>query len=106
MQQLPDQEVLNSWVKFLHPQSLKSNLICAAVILVSWETLKRTVIDHARTFYWCGFDESGQDILSPEYKKEVVALHRSLFGASLRWFKEMKAIDDADVDASEQIIHW
>jgi hypothetical protein len=96
------QDVEASWERFLHPDSLRSDLIVASLYLAAWETLKTTVIERARDFYWCGFDEHG-DKTSPEYQKEVVVLHKSLLKASLLWLQRCKAIDATDIDRVEQI---
>jgi len=85
------------WERFLDPEVLRPNLILASVYIAAFEVLKNSIIERLRFFYVSGFDQNG-DIISPEYKDEVLAKDRSLTYASLKWLKEAKAITDEDVE--------
>jgi hypothetical protein len=93
---------LESWEQFLNPQELRYGLIGASLYLTAWETLKAAVIDRVRDFYWCGFDENG-DKTSPEYETRVLARSKSKLKASLLWFQEAGAIDEADIQRVERV---
>jgi hypothetical protein len=92
-----DNDSQAKWERFLDPEVLRPNLILASVYIAAFEVLKNSIIDRLRFFYVSGFDQNG-DIISPEYKDEVLAKDRSLTYASLKWLKEAKAITDEDIE--------
>jgi hypothetical protein len=96
-------DAFEAWAKFLHPACLKANLIGASLFLAAYETLKSTAIERARDFYWNGFDEQGADRSNPEYVTSVLSRHKSPFQASLLWFVEMRAIDEAELACVERL---
>lgn len=91
-----------SWLKFLNPESLRTNLIAASLYLSAYETLRSTIIDQVRSFFVVGFSGTTETI-SGDYKLKVTALHSSLFKASTMWLEQMGAIDDEDVQALDAI---
>jgi hypothetical protein len=94
--------VSSSWEKFLNPESLKSNLIVSSLFITSFEIFKGSIIQHPKTFFSDGYDENGH-ILGDEYKNEVTLKSKSPIYASLKWFLEMKAIDENDMEIFELI---
>lgn len=92
----------NAWKnveKFLDPKQLKSNLIRASVFLSAYELLKGAIVEHPRTFFGDGIN-NGEDLLSPDYKKEVIDLSpkKDIFDASCRWFVKTNAISKSDLE--------
>jgi hypothetical protein len=95
-------ETDSSWKKFLHPDTLKGNLISSALFISAFEMFNEAVIEKPKAFFSDGFDQNGL-ILGDEYKKEVSSKSKSPIYASLFWFKEMEAIDDEDICRFENI---
>jgi hypothetical protein len=92
----------SSWEKFLHPETLRGNLITISLFISAFEMFKDRVIEKPETFFSNGFDQNGL-ILDDSYKVEVLSKNKSRLYASLLWFKEMGAIDDADIEAFDAI---
>jgi hypothetical protein len=93
-----------SWLKFLHPETLKMNLILSSCFLAGYECLKDAIVDRLRSFYVNGFDQNGLK-LSPEYNTEVLALDpkKNALKASITWLLNNQIIDVADCEAIERI---
>ena len=85
-----------SWEKFLHPETLKNNLIAISLFITAFEMFKDRVVEKPETFFTNGFDEDGL-IVDERYKSEVLALSKSKLYASLLWLKKMEAIEQADI---------
>lgn len=94
--------VWKSWERFLKPENLKANLIISSLFITSYEILKDSIITRIRNFYTNGFNEKGW-IVDKEYQTEVKKLNKSLLYASLEWLKNMKIIDDNDIEAFNEI---
>lgn len=91
-----------SWGKFLHPETLKGNLIAISLFITAFEMFKDSVIAKPETFFTNGFDESGR-IVDEQYKTDVLARSKSKLYASLLWLKEMDAIEQADIAIFDSI---
>lgn len=94
-----------SWEKFLHPETLKGNLIAISLFITAFENFKDRVIEKPETFFSNGFNENGLIIDKEQYDKEVLSLSnkKSKLYASLLWFQKMDAIDDADIMIFDEI---
>lgn len=97
-----DPKVRQSWVEFLNPEVTRLRMIAASIYIAGFEILKDSVVDRIRSFFWTGFDESG-DKIDPKYQSDVLARNRSPVYASLDWLKEMNAIDDGDVAVFDRV---
>lgn len=95
-------KVRQAWEDFLNPELTRSRLIAASVYIAGFEVVKDSIVRRIRRFFCTGSDESG-DIVDPKYQSDVLARDRSPVYASLRWLKEMNAIDDADVRAFDRV---
>jgi len=91
-----------SWKKFLHPETLKGNLVAVSLFITSFEMFKDAVVQKPKTFFTNGFDKNGP-IVGEEYKTEVLSKSKSPLYASLLWFKEMGAINNSDIEAFNTI---
>src|SRR5690554_488199 len=94
-----------SWEKFLHPETLKGNLIAISLFITAFENFKNNVIEKPEIFFSNGFDENGPVIDTAKYKEEVLSLtdKKNKLYASLLWFQKLEAIDAADIDAFDGI---
>ena len=92
----------SSWEKFLHPETLRGNLIGVALFISAFEMFKRHVIEKPETFFTNGFDQNGL-IIDERYKTDVLSKAKSRLYASLLWFKEMGAINDVDIQVFDTI---
>lgn len=92
----------DSWKKFLHPETLRGNLISIALFISAYEMFKESVIEKPKTFFSDGFDKNGP-ILSESYTQEILSKSKSPIYASLLWFKESDAIEDEDISKFENI---
>ena len=95
-------DVANSWNKFLHPETLRGNLLVISLYIAAYELFKTSIIEKPETFYSTGFNKDGI-IISDKYKIEVLALSKSRLYASLLWLKEMGAIDNSDIETFDGI---
>jgi hypothetical protein len=95
-------EAANSWEKFLHPETLRANLLAISLFVAAFEKFKECVIEKPEAFFCDGFNKNGF-IISERYKTEVLPRSKSPLHASLLWFKEMGAIDDSDIQAFDEI---
>lgn len=95
-------ETKSSWEKFLHPETLRGNLIAIALFISAFEMFKDRVIEKPETLFLNGFDQNGP-IVDEKYKTEVLSKSKSRIHASLLWFKEMEAIDDDDIESFDII---
>ena len=86
-----------SWQKFLHPETLKGNLIHIALFISAFEMFKDIIIEKPKTFFSNGFNQDGL-ILSDSYKTEVLSKSKSPLYASLLWFKDIGAIEEEDIE--------
>ena len=91
-----------SWEKFLHPETLKSNLIAISLFITAFEMFKDRVIEKPETFFTNGFAEKGL-IVDEQYKTDVLARSKSKLYASLLWLKEMDAIEQTDIAIFDSI---
>ena len=89
-------ETDKSWEKFLHPETLRNNLIAISLFITAFEMFKDRVVGKPESFFTNGFKEDGL-IVDEEYKTEVLALSKSKLYASLLWFKKLEAIDESDI---------
>lgn len=97
-----DPKVRQSWEEFLNPEVTRPRLIAASIYIAGFEALKDSVVGRIRSFFWTGFDKSG-DKIDPKYQSDVLARNRSPVYASLEWLKEMHAIDAGDVAAFDRV---
>ncbi len=91
-----------AWENFLNPDIIRPSLIIASLYIAAYELLKNTVVDRIKTFFMVGIDQHGVQIDS-EYASEVQSRNASPTYASLDWLKEMKAIDENDVEVFERV---
>jgi hypothetical protein len=92
-----------SWEEFLDPDVTRPRLIAASIYIAGFEALRDAIVGRIRDFFWTGFNESTGDRIDPKYQSRVLSRNRSPVYASLDWLREMRAIDDADVLAFEQV---
>lgn len=93
-------DVMQSWLKFLNPESLRSNLILASIYLAAWETFEHGVMGHIEGFYLVGFDQNGFKY-SDGYK-QALARDKSPFRASMLWLQDMGVVDAADMELADR----
>jgi len=91
-----------SWEKFLHPETLRTNLISISLFITAFEIFKARVIEKPETFFCNGYDENGP-IISSKYTSDVLSKNKSKLYASLLWLKEMDAIEQSDIDLFDSI---
>ncbi|RRQ22225.1 hypothetical protein [Thiohalobacter thiocyanaticus] len=95
-------DVDDSWEKFLHPETLKGNLVIIGLFISAFEIFREAVVSKPKTFFSNGFDEDGL-ILDDKYKEEVLSKSKRKLTASLLWFQEMGAITGDDIEAYHSI---
>lgn len=92
-----DDKVQASWERFLHPETLRSNLIVASTFITAFEMLKYSIIERIKDFYTFGYDSEKGMIVDDKFKTEVLNRNRSPLHASLDWLKENNVIDAEDM---------
>jgi hypothetical protein len=98
-----DQQVIQSWDKFLNPEKLKESLVKASLFLSAYEILKESIIDRPKSFFtneW-HLDENTGELkgkVSKSYKEKVTSLcPKDEFHACCLWFKDQGAINESDL---------
>lgn len=97
-----EEDVKKSWLNFLNPETLRSNLVAASVFLSAFEILKECIIERPKEFYTTGFNENGL-IIDKDYRLKVLSLNKSPIYASLEWFKNHNAIKQKDIEIFTEI---
>jgi hypothetical protein len=86
-----------SWEKFLNPQTLRQNLVLAAVFLAAYEMLMDAFTEQLRGFYSHNWTvENGWEV-DHAYKEKVLSLDKKEIVACAKWFKNSGAINDEDL---------
>jgi hypothetical protein len=91
-----------SWEKFLHPETLKENLIAISLFITAFESFKENIISKPELFFANGFDENGRTV-DDKYKTDVLSKSKSRLYASLLWLKEAGAIEQSDIESFDSI---
>jgi len=95
--------VLKAWDDYLTPNVMQRRMQGAAVFITSFEVLKDIVIAHPLDFISLGW-EGDRPTKSPRYKEEVLSLDKNdQAHASLLWWRNAGAIDDADIDTFKAV---
>ncbi len=82
--------------KFLHPKTLKNNLLTISLFITAFENFKESVISKPVAFFCDGFNENGY-ILDEKYNTDVLSLSKSKLYATLLWLQTLEAIDQHDI---------
>ena len=90
------------WEKFLHPKTLKANLLAISLFITAFENFKENVISKPVTFFCNGFNENGY-ITDKKYEADVLILSKSKLYATLLWLKGLGAIDQSDIAKFDEI---
>jgi len=90
------EDAYQSWIEFLNPASLKSNLIVASLFLAAYETLRNSIIEHIRGFYTNGLGHNKSSVGSDDYEK-VLSRHKSPMDASLLWLRDRRIVNASDI---------
>ncbi|MGE5579240.1 MAG: hypothetical protein ACM3WU_04265 [Bacillota bacterium] len=84
---------------FLEPAIMRERLIRISLFIAVYESLKETVIENVKYFYWSGFQD-GKEIFKG-YEEQVLSRSRSRKGSVLKgtllWLVDAGAISDEDV---------
>lgn len=80
-----------------HPEELRSTLASVSLYVLAYEGFREGAIDHVHMLYANGLDESGWTFDEEEYRREILSRNKGPFLASLDWYREMGAVDDADL---------
>jgi len=94
--------IKQSWERFLNPESLRANLIAGSLYIAAFEMLKSSIIERISDFFSTGFNQDGP-IIGEKYKTDVLSLNKSQLYASLAWLKNMNIINDNDLEEFENI---
>ena len=92
------------WEGILNPIKLKTTLIKAGIYLVSYETLKNTIVDKLKDLYsirWEYDEHTGKiiSVQSPDFKNKVISLYpKDEFQACCLWFYNRNAINENDLE--------
>ncbi|MCF6210100.1 MAG: hypothetical protein L3K24_05410 [Gammaproteobacteria bacterium] len=88
---------MEHWQKLLHPDLLRHNLISSSIYLTAYESCCTNIIDKPKEFFTDIVDSEFVPN-EEEYKKDVMSLSKSPLEASLKWFKNMEAVDNEDIE--------
>ncbi|MFO1461058.1 MAG: hypothetical protein U1G08_16845 [Verrucomicrobiota bacterium] len=96
-------ELSESWERLLNPESLKRNLVAAAVFLAAYEMLKDSMIDRLRDFFSDDIMAESGSVTSPDYRVKVLSLHKKEMVACSLWFRNMGALAEDDLKTLGEI---
>lgn len=87
----------------LSADRIRANLQNAAMYLVAYELLRRSIVDELKAFYLVGMPGITSPDLQREYKEEVSCRHRKLYEASCLWLADQGVLDEAAVVELQRI---
>ena len=97
-------ENFDKWLAFIKPENLKDNLICCSLYIAFFETTKAYIVDQVKDFYSIGWNQDSGDVISENYKIDVVANDpKNIVHASLLWFRKTNAITDEDIQLYSEL---
>ena len=100
---MENKENIDKWIKFLHPENLKDNLMFSSLYIATFESFKDYVIDEVKFFFHVGFSE-GKDSFDPRYIESVKSKDKKYIdNASLLWLIEMEAISPEDFELYKEL---
>jgi len=82
----------------LNPEVFKTNLLFTSLFIAYFENTTDYIIDQPRSFFINGFDPEKGDLISPDYKTNVLSLDKKPINASLKWFQSLDAINSTDIE--------
>ncbi len=94
--------IWDSWERFLKPENLKSNMVILSLFVTSYEILKDSIIERIRNFFTNRFNGK-ERCVDKEYQTEVMILNKSPLYASLEWLRSMEAINENDIKQFDEI---
>lgn len=96
------EEKYKKWLEFLNPDSLKERLISISVFVATFESFNDFVVEQVKFFFNTGFDENGYTF-SSDYEVKVLSKDKNQVNASLKWLKEIGAIQENDIIVFHEI---
>lgn len=100
---MENKENIDKWIKFLHPENLKDNLMFSSLYIATFESFKDYVIDEVKFFFHVGFSE-GKDSFDPRYIESVKSKDtKYIDNASLLWLIEIEAISTEDFELYKEL---
>lgn len=98
---MKNNEQWQAFEEFLNTDITKPRLIMASIYNFAYSMLKESIIERLRSFICTGFRDN-EDL---RYRTEVLSLNKrqSPLYASLEWLKNMKAIEQSDIDIFDKI---
>ncbi|CEN33676.1 hypothetical protein [Capnocytophaga cynodegmi] len=90
-------------VDLLNPELFKSNLILSGLFIAYFENTTDYIIDQPRSFFSFGYNSEKGDLISQDYKTEVLSLDKKPINASLKWFLNQNAINEADIEVFNEL---
>lgn len=87
-----------SWERFLHPETLRGNLISFSLFITVFEFFRERVVEMPKEIFSSGKELSIS--AKEDYKREVLLLdkEKNALTASMLWFKKFEAIDNQDFE--------
>ena len=86
----------------LDPAAIRTELVRAGLLLVAFETLRGQLEHNLRGFFADDF-RNLESLPSDEYRREVLARHKSSFLASALWYIDQGVLAADDIPALERI---
>lgn len=95
------------WIKRveqkLSPERITANLQNAAMYLVAYELLRRSIVDELQAFYLVGMPGITAPGMEREYQEEVSNRHKKVYEASCLWLADQAVFDESDVAELQRI---
>lgn len=91
-----------SWEKCLNPATLRGNFIAISLFIAAFDMFRDSVVEKPEAFFSNGLDGNGLTV-DEEYKTNVLARAKNTLFASLLWFKERGAMNQADINPVDLI---
>lgn len=89
-------KTLNDWKKFLDPDEVKFQLVCASLYLSAYELLIDNMLKRVKDFYFVGVPPV-ESTYSEDYKKVRALYPKDIVIATAIWLKKQDAISQEDV---------
>ena len=93
-------ESQTAWERFLNSDTLRSNLMVAAIYIATYELLDQTILERVQNCFFLGLDDSDPAVVG-KYRAQVLSRNRSPVYASLGWLESQQVITVEDVSGFE-----
>lgn len=91
-------KTMKDWMKFLNPEEVKFQLMCASLYITAYELLIDSIVKKTKDFFLTGYKDGQNTYDLDEYKKVREFYPKDIVIASAMWIQDLNGIDKDDID--------